>query len=214
MALKVTLLSFPGFTANCYLAVDDETNEGFLVDPGAYSKRNSDYIKSQCSTLKYILLTHGHFDHITGVKEFRDDFNSKVVIHKNDEPCLRDSLKSLGVTQLLHSPKIDADIIAEDKDRLPFSSDEIEVIHTPGHTKGGVCYKIGDVLFTGDTLFKGTVGRTDFPGGSLQEIMKSLKKLNGLQGSLKIYPGHESETTLDFERENNPYMRGIENEPY
>lgn len=209
MALKVSMLTFPGFTANCYLAVNEDTNEGFLVDPGAYSKRQSDYIKENCGKLKYILLTHGHFDHISGVKQFRDEFSAKVVIHENDEGCLRDSLKSLGITQGLPSPKINADIIVSSGDKLSFGGKEIDVIHTPGHTKGGVCYKIDDILFTGDTLFKGTVGRTDFPGGSLEEIIDSLKKLNSLHGDYKIYPGHEGLTTLDFERANNPYMRGI-----
>lgn len=209
MSLKVTKITFSGFTANCYLVIDDATNNGFLVDPGAYGVRQKEYIKSQkVEKLDYILLTHGHFDHITGVKEFRDEFQSKVVIHQKDESCLRDSIKSLALTQGLPSPGIKADIIVSDGTKLPFSGGEIEVIHTPGHTKGGVCYKIGDMLFTGDTLFKGTVGRTDFPGGSLNEIVDSLDKLKALKGEFKIYPGHEGETTLETEKENNPYMRG------
>lgn len=209
MALTVTLLTFPGFTANCYFVFDDKTNEGFLVDPGAYTKRHEEYIKSHCKCLKYILLTHGHFDHISGVKQFRDAFDAKVVIHEKDEACLRDSIKSLGISQGLSSPGIKADITVTDGDELNFNDAKIKVIHTPGHTKGGVCYMIDDMLFTGDTLFKGTVGRTDFPGGSMKEIVASVNRVGSLSGDYKVYPGHEGETTLNFERNNNPYMRGI-----
>lgn len=208
MALKVTTIIFPGFTANCYLVTDDITKDSFLVDPGAYGTRQSEYIKSQgIEKLKYILLTHGHFDHVTGVKQFRDEFSAKVVIHENDEACLRDSLKSLGIAHGIRATGIEADITVKDGDKLAFADKEIQVIHTPGHTKGGVCYKIDDLLFTGDTLFKGTVGRTDFPGGSMEEIIASVNKLSALEGDYKIYPGHEAETTLNHERENNPYMR-------
>ncbi len=210
MALKVTNISFPGFCANCYLVVDESTKESFLVDPGAYGARQSEYIKSQgVSELKYILLTHGHFDHIMGVRQFKEDLGGQVVIHENDEDCLSSPLKSLAITHALSFPKTEADIVVTDGDRLPFGDTEIEVIHTPGHTKGSVCYKLGDLLLTGDTLFKGTVGRTDFPGGSYSEIIESVEKLGAIKGDFKVYPGHESLTTLENERRNNPYMRGI-----
>ncbi len=209
MALKVTQLTFPGFCANCYLVCDEETKDAFLIDPGAYGTRQSEYIKSQGANLRYILLTHGHYDHIMGVKQFKKDFSAKVVIHEKDEDCLSSPLKSLAITHALNFPKAEADITVKDGDRLYFGGTEIEVIHTPGHTKGSVCYKIGDMLFTGDTLFKGTVGRTDFPGGSYKEIIESVNRLGALEGDYKVYPGHEGITTLENERRNNPYMEGI-----
>lgn len=210
MALKVTEITFPGFTANCYLVTDEDTKEAFLIDPGAYGKRQSEYIKSQGVNLRYILLTHGHYDHILGVKQFKEDFSdAKVVIHTEDEACLASPIKSLAITHGLNFPKTQADILVSDGDTLPFADTEIEVIHTPGHTKGSICYKLSDMLFTGDTLFKGTVGRTDFPGGSYKEIIQSVGKLKDMDGDLKVYPGHEGTTTLENERRNNPYMRGI-----
>lgn len=210
MSFKVTQITFPGFCANCYLVTDESTNESFLVDPGAYGERQKEYIKSQgIEKLRYILLTHGHYDHIMGVRQFKEEFDAQVVIHKNDEGCLSSPLKSLAITQGFNFPKTSAEILVDDGDKLSFADSEIQVIHTPGHTKGCVCYKLGDTLFTGDTLFKGTVGRTDFPGGSYNEIIKSVAKLSALEGDYKVYPGHESETTLENERRNNPYMRGI-----
>ena len=206
MAYKVTEITFPGFTANCYLVCDEDTKDAFLVDPGAYGIRQSEYIKSQGVNLRYILLTHGHYDHMLGVKHFKEDFAAKVVIHKEDVPCLSSPLKSLAITHGLNFPKTEADVIVSDGDVLSFADSEIEVIHTPGHTKGSICYKLSDMLFTGDTLFRGTVGRTDFPGGSYKEILASVQKLAGLEGDFRVYPGHEGTTTLENERINNPYM--------
>ncbi len=206
MALTVTSLAFPGFTANCYFVLDDKTDEGFLVDPGAYTKRHEEYIKSHCSCLRYILLTHGHFDHISGVKQFRDAFDAKVVIHEKDEACLRDSIKSLGISQGLSSPGIKANITVTDGDELDFNNTKIKVIHTPGHTKGGVCYKINDMLFTGDTLFRESVGRTDFPSGNREDLVASVKRLFALNGDYNVYPGHEGFTTLSYERKYNTFI--------
>ena len=206
MAYKVTEITFPGFTANCYLVCDEDTKDAFLIDPGAYGLRQSEYIKSQGVNLRYILLTHGHYDHMLGVKQFKEDFGAKVVIHNEDEACLSSPLKSLAITHGLKFPKTEADMLVGDGDTLAFGNSEIEVIHTPGHTKGSVCYKLSDMLFTGDTLFKGTVGRTDFPGGSYKEILASVQKLASLEGDYKVYPGHEGLTTLENERRNNPYM--------
>ena len=210
MALKVTDISFPGFTANCYLVTDMSTGESFLVDPGAYGKRQSDYIKSQgIDKLSYILLTHGHFDHMLGAEKFRQEFSAKVVIHCLDEDKLSSAVGSLysHFDRDNSFAPTSADITVKDGDTLPFGKETIEVIHTPGHTKGGVCYKIRDLLFTGDTLFKSTIGRTDFPDSDEMEMLESLIKLDKLDTDYKIYPGHEGVTTLEFEKKANQYMK-------
>lgn len=210
MALKVTDISFPGFTANCYLVTDMSTGESFLVDPGAYGKRQSDYIKSQgIGKLSYILLTHGHFDHMLGAEKFRQEFSAKVVIHCLDEDKLSSAVGSLysHFDRDNSFAPTSADITVKDGDTLPFGKETIEVIHTPGHTKGGVCYKIRDLLFTGDTLFKSTIGRTDFPDSDEMEMLESLIRLDKLDMNYKIYPGHEGVTTLDFEKQTNKYMK-------
>ena len=209
MAVKVTNISFPGFCANCYLMTDMATNESLLVDPGAYGERQKEYIKAQgVEKLRYILLTHGHFDHMLGAERFRRELGGEVVIHEKDEDKLSSADKSLYSRFDRENPfmPVSADITVKDGDILPFGNESIKVIHTPGHTKGGVCYKIRDLLFTGDTLFKGTIGRVDFPDSDEDEMLSSLIRLDKLDLDYKIYPGHEGVTTLEFEKKANQYM--------
>ena len=208
--LKVTTLTFPCFSANCYLITDESTGESLLIDPGSYGDRQRDFIKSQgIESLKYILLTHGHFDHMIGVERFRNAFGGEVVIHQNDKDKISSAVGSLYSRFEREIPfaEATADITVKDGDRLPFGGGEIEVIHTPGHTKGCVCYKIGDCLFTGDTLFRGSIGRTDFPDSNQNEMLASLKKLYSIEGDFKVYPGHEGTSTLSYEKQTNPYMK-------
>ena len=208
--LKVTTLTFPCFSANCYLVTDDSTGESLLIDPGSYGERQKDFIKAQgIKNLKYILLTHGHFDHMIGVERFRNAFGGEVVVHEKDSDKLSSAVGSLYSRFEREIPfaSATADIKVKDGDRLPFGSGEIEVIHTPGHTKGCVCYKIGDCLFTGDTLFRGSIGRTDFPDSDEGEMVSSLKKLDAIEGDYKVYPGHEGTSTLSYEKQTNRYMK-------
>ena len=208
--LKVTTLTFPCFSANCYLVTDESTNESLLIDPGSYGDRQRDFIKSQgIESLKYILLTHGHFDHMIGVERFRSAFGGEVVVHENDSDKLSSAVGSLYSRFEREIPfaEATADIKVKDGDSLPFGGGTIEVIHTPGHTKGCVCYKIGDCLFTGDTLFRGSIGRTDFPDSNQNEMLASLKKLYSIEGAFKVYPGHEGTSTLSYEKQTNPYMK-------
>ena len=207
--LKVTTLTFPCFSANCYLVTDEETGESLLIDPGSYGERQKDFIKAQgVEKLKYILLTHGHFDHMIGVERFRNAFSGEVVVHENDSDKLSSAVGSLYSRFEREIPfaSATADIKVKDGDSLPFGKYEIEVIHTPGHTKGCVCYKIGDCLFTGDTLFRGSIGRTDVPDSDEGEMLSSLKKLNAIEGDYKVYPGHEGTSTLSYEKQTNRYM--------
>ena len=208
--LKITTITFPCFAANCYLVTDEKTGEALLIDPGSYGERQKAFIKAQgVESLKYILLTHGHFDHMIGVERFRSTFSGEVVIHEDDKDKISSDEGSLYSRFEREIPfaQATADITVKDGDKLTFGEYEIEVIHTPGHTKGGVCYKIGDVLFTGDTLFKDSIGRVDFPDSDKEEMLASLKKLYSLDGDYRVYPGHESATTLDFERKYNYYMK-------
>lgn len=208
--LKVTNLTFPCFSANCYLVTDESTNESLLIDPGSYGERQRDFIKSQgVESLKYILLTHGHFDHMIGVERFRNAFGGEVIIHQADADKISSAVGSLYSRFEREIPfaAASADITVKDADRLSFGEYEIEVIHTPGHTKGCVCYKIGDCLFTGDTLFRGSIGRVDFPDSDEAEMLSSLKKLNAIDDDYKVYPGHEGTTTLSYEKQTNRYMK-------
>ena len=198
----------PGMVyANCYIVKDEESGDAFVVDPGAYNKRlEAELEKMNIEKLRYILLTHGHFDHIEGVKKLKENYGGEIVIHIEDADCLYDKHKSLASRFFFIQNNVTADKLVNDGERLSFGEDEIEVVHTPGHTVGSVCYLIGDMMFSGDTLFRNTVGRTDFPGGSFEQIKKSLQKLSLLEKDYKVYPGHDVSTTLSAEKKHNPYF--------
>ena len=197
--------------ANCYIIESDSKN-AVAIDPGDEFKKIDAFLTENGLTLKKILLTHGHFDHIGAVKQLQEKYDVEVFIHSEDAPMLTDRIKSLadGMPHFVFTPVEKYSTVAEG-DRIELDELVFEVLHTPGHTKGGVCYRCGDALFTGDTLFKMSMGRTDFPGGSLKEIFRSLGRLAGIKENLEVYPGHNETSTLDFERKNNVYMKG---DPY
>ena len=208
--LKLTTFSPSMVYANCYILKDEESGEALVVDPGCYNKRLEAMLKNEgITSLRYILLTHGHFDHISGVGDLQNSFGGKVVIHLEDAPCLHNRDESLASKFHFSQNEAKADIMLDGDEELPFGKYKIKVLHTPGHTKGSVCYIVEDIMFSGDTLFKDTVGRTDFPGGSYDEMMDSMKKLAALESDFTVYPGHDVSTTLEREKRYNPYMKGI-----
>ncbi|MGN1442476.1 MAG: MBL fold metallo-hydrolase [Acutalibacteraceae bacterium] len=210
MSISINTLALGLMRANCYIVTIPETDSALVIDPGEYSQKLRDRLRELgIQKLEYILLTHGHFDHITGASALQSEFGGKIIIHSSDESFLSDENKSLSY--LLREPfkPIKADVVVSDSDFLDFGSENIEVIHTPGHTPGSICYKIGDNLFSGDTLFRLSAGRTDFPDGSDAEMMKSMKRLKSISQNLKVYPGHDRPTELDFEKRKNPFMKEL-----
>ena len=190
---------------NCYLITDQASGLSALVDCTDDSKEMRDFIGS--AKLEYILLTHGHFDHIGGVVAISRDYGAKVVISAQDASMLSSGKASLSAFFGIKQDKITPDLTVSEGSSLMLGETQIKVLATPGHTKGGVCYLLKDCIFTGDTLFFCSCGRTDFPGGSSKEIMQSLKRLATLEDSLKVYPGHDRTSTIAFEKANNPFMR-------
>ena len=197
--------------ANSHILIDEKSGDAAVIDIGECSGVLIQSLKDEkIKNIRYVLLTHGHFDHIDGVYAFKKNYPQvPVCIHEFDAKCLEDDLVSLrrGFGLPASEGKIHADILLHDGDLLPFGDTEIKVIHTPGHTKGGVTYLIDDMLFTGDTLFCLTVGRTDLPGGDPSELNDSINRLFDLPGDYKVYTGHNRSTTLDRERTGNIYVR-------
>lgn len=202
--LNVKCAVFGSLENNCYLITDEKSGLSALVDCTEDSAKMRDFIGS--AKLQYILLTHGHYDHITGVKGISELTGAKVVISNEDAPMLSSTRLSLAAFCGGFHESCQADIMVSDGWEILLGESVIKVISTPGHTKGGVCYLCDDKLFTGDTLFFCSCGRTDFPGGSVPEMLESLKKLSVLEGDYNVYPGHDRQSTLDFERKNNPYL--------
>lgn len=207
MELTLKSLKLSPMQTNCYLVFDEEKN-AFVVDPGEYNEALENMLKeNKIEKLSYILLTHGHYDHILGTKKLLENFGGKIVIHEEDEVCLSDKRYRRSSPFASGEAADKADILVKDGDKLAFGEKEITVIHTPGHTKGGVCYLLSDMLFSGDTLFKGTIGRSDFLGGDYRTLLSSVGKLTELDGDYNVYPGHEAFTTLEKERKSNPYCQ-------
>ena len=207
--MKVVTVSGGILPTNCYVITDEATTCTAIVDPGFESEQLLNEIKRVGSeNVIAILLTHGHFDHILGLEQVKHCTNAKIYIHQADASFLSDNNLNLAkqIGSILPNP-ITADVTVSDGDVIPVGNLKFRVLHTPGHTAGSCCYVVEDAIFSGDTLMNCCVGRTDFPTGSYADLLTSLKKINALQGDYKIYPGHEIPSTLEFERENNPYLR-------
>ena len=192
--------------ANCYL-VAEAGGDAVVIDPGAEAERIIEAVRSRDLKVKHILLTHVHFDHMQAAADVAAATGADILAPEGDWPALTDPQLSLchmmpggGSQTLSAAGKLrDGEVVEAGKLRLT-------VLRTPGHTPGSCCFLCGDVLFTGDTLFRGSVGRTDFPGGSYDALKRSLDRLAALPGDYPLLPGHDDATTLAEERAGNPYM--------
>ncbi|MBR3988763.1 MAG: MBL fold metallo-hydrolase [Clostridia bacterium] len=195
---------------NCYIVTDESTKRRAVIDPGYKSPQLVKRIQELgVDTFDYILLTHGHFDHIWYTEEIRALTGAKVVISKGDAPFLSDSSLNLTSTfNIRNFPLLSADIVLDNNDKIMLGETEFTLLSTPGHTVGSSCFISfkDNVIFSGDTLFRLSMGRTDFVTGDALELDSSLKKLASLKGDFLVYPGHNEVTTLEFERKNNPYV--------
>ena len=198
------------YQANCYILIDEESGKSLIIDPGFYSKRLESFLREHNVKPEYILLTHGHMDHICGAAYVKENFGGKIVIGEQDAPFLEEYRFIDGAEDYEKAfKKTQADITVKDGDELDFAGKKIKVLHTPGHTAGEVCYIIDNMLFTGDVLFKGSIGRSDFPNSNLFSLIKSLRKLVKLPGDYRVLCGHGEETTLSYEREHNRFLENI-----
>ncbi|MGN0621641.1 MAG: MBL fold metallo-hydrolase [Porcipelethomonas sp.] len=206
--MKIHRLPLGMLSANCYIAETGKGNAAAIDIGGEYGKLKS-FLSEHDLRLKKIFLTHGHFDHTGGVAQAAAETGAEVFIHGYDARMLTSRRESLADAMGMGAfDPVENFTEISSGDVITLDELEFEVIHTPGHTKGSVCYKCADSIFSGDTLFRMSMGRTDFPGGSIQEMMQSLRTLSEIPGNFDVYPGHNETTTLDFERNNNPYMNG------
>ena len=207
--MRLVILNNNPMNQKAYLYYHEGTKEGVLIDPGYYPERILATIAEHDVKLKMILLTHGHYDHITAASEIKTHTNAPIYSHKEEKPMLEDPALNLS-TRTKNKVSLSPDNLLANENTLTLAGASLEIIHTPGHTPGCVCYydKDNDVIFTGDTLFKESVGRTDFPGGSREILTKSIKtKLFTLPEDVKVYPGHGDSTSIKHEKTYNPFVR-------
>ena len=193
------LYSFPlgPLETNCYVVADETTGRCAIVDPGDDGAAVAQWLEQQQLTPAYLFLTHGHYDHVGGIADLRAEYpDLPVYVHTADTALPPQLSRGLSWTHTY-----------DEGDTISMDSITFYVLSTPGHTPGSVCLVAGNLLLSGDTLFAGSCGRTDFPGGSWQQMLASLKKLAQLEGDYTVLPGHGGATTLQTERDTNPYMK-------
>jgi len=194
MLMIVKCFAVGWLSTNCYVVGCEETREAAVIDPGMDSEKEADpildYIKQSGFHIKYIINTHGHPDHVAGNTLMKEATGAPILIHESN------------------SEHVQADRKLRDEDVIQVGNIKLVVLHTPGHTKDGISLLGDNTVFTGDALFAGSVGRTDFAGGSYEELMRSIKnKLLSLPDSFKVYPGHGPSTTVGDEKRHNPFLQ-------
>lgn len=193
--------------SNCYLIGCEQTKDAVVVDPGAEGRRILSRLEKHGLKCTKVILTHGHADHIGALEDVLNATGAEVLIHEADAGMLISPAKNLSMYMGSMLEFNDADRLLKDGDTVEVGTITLEVMHTPGHTPGGICLKVGDNLITGDTLFAGSIGRSDFPGGDHNQLIRSIKnKLLGFPGQTRVYPGHGPASTIDEEKKFNPFL--------
>lgn len=207
--LKISSLTVGELAVNCWFLVNEDTKETLVFDPGDEAERIQAYAERNGWKISFILLTHGHSDHMGGAEELRRLTEAPVYALAEEEPMLKNGKTNLSVFIQHRVITVEADEYVRDGQEITLSGIRLKVFHTPGHTPGGCCYYCEEAgcVFAGDTLFQGSVGRSDFPGGSMSELVRSVKeKLFLLPEDTKVYPGHGEETSIAYEKRYNPFL--------
>ncbi len=213
--LKIETFSVAPLESNCYVLTDEQSGLAAVIDPGYPDGAGFERALNAGDKLKYILLTHRHFDHVLGAAALKRLTGAKIAVGRLDA-CGVSSAQASMFTDFsmyydIEQELTQADVLLDEGDEIALGSSKFTVLHTPGHTEGSVCFVCGDDIFTGDTLFCGSMGRVDFDTGDIRQMAQSLARLAKLDGSMRVYPGHDSATTIERERKFNEYMKRAEN---
>ncbi|HNT30541.1 MAG TPA: MBL fold metallo-hydrolase [bacterium] len=206
MSINVTRLPVGPLSTNCYL-VSDQSGKGYIIDPGFEAEKIIRSVQANDVSIQAILLTHGHYDHVLAAGEVATILQIPVWIHSQDLLLAQEAPKAAQYSSLRSATQLtDMQLLDVSHPDIRLDKLIMQIIYTPGHTPGSVCYLIDNLLFSGDTLFRLSIGRTDLPGGSFEQIKKSLAKLIALPNTVTVYPGHGEITDLAFEKQHNPFI--------
>lgn len=212
--MKTKTFTVNPFEMNCYVYYDEASGEGVIIDPGAFTdiekKELSDFISSNNIQIKYILNTHGHIDHVLGNKWAKETFNAPLMIHKDDLPLLDKAVEQGEMFGIAVTKSPEPDKIIEEGEKIKFGDCTFNIIHTPGHSPGGVCFidKKNKIIFAGDCIFHGSIGRTDLWMGDMDALLNSIKnKIFKYADDFVLYPGHYEHTTIGEEKALNPFLQ-------
>jgi len=204
--MKIIKIAIGSYQTNCYLVADEKSKAAFIIDPAGDLEQIKNLIDTKAYDLKYMILTHGHGDHIGAVEGLKKAYDPVLLIHEEDAEMLRDNQLNLTF-RMGEKIEIEADRTFRDGENLMVGDLELKFIHTPGHSKGSACVLVNDTLFSGDTLFFNSIGRTDLYGGDRRAIIESIKnKLLILPEETKVYPGHGQATSIKNELKKNPFF--------
>jgi glyoxylase-like metal-dependent hydrolase (beta-lactamase superfamily II) len=193
---------------NCYIVYDENTKNTAVIDPAGSCEKINDKINELGLNVKYIILTHAHIDHMMAVDELKNSTGAYLVMHEKEVELYKNANWNLAHHFKKEAPRSEVDILVKDNDEIILDSITLKFIHTPGHTKGGMCILAGNSLFSGDTLFNQSIGRCDFYSGNMDELLNSIRqKLFILDDDTKVYPGHGEETTIGYEKNNNMFLK-------
>ena len=208
--MKIQLFVENAIQTNCWVVIDEDSKEAIIIDLGGGYRDIKKYIDNQNAKLKFVICTHGHFDHIMGIPEMQQiEPNIPVYMSKKDENMTSEINKMLQMFGIPGNyPPVKVSEFIDENSKLSIGSHNIEIIETPGHTQGGLCFKIGNLLFSGDSLFNKEIGRCDLPGGNFNSLISALKtKIITLPEDTEVFPGHGSTTTIKEEKLKNPYLQ-------
>lgn len=208
--MKIKRFEVGPLFVNSYVVYDEKTKVGIIIDPGDEPDLILDFVKEEDLNIKYIICTHGHFDHIGAVKEIKEETGADIILHREDIEIYKNSPQvAMQFFGIEIEPQPEPDKLIENEETITIFGKEIKFIHTPGHSPGSMCIYIENHLFTGDTLFAGSVGRTDLIGGSMDKLLNSLKKIAKLPMNTEVLPGHGPKTELQTEIKTNPFYHDI-----
>lgn len=210
MKMKIIRLEVGNLGTNCYIVACEKTKKAAVIDPGGNAEEILATIHRESLIVEYIINTHGHMDHILANHQIKEATGAKILIHEQDAKMLKSAHYNLSVYVGHAITSVDADQLLKDGDIITFGSVELKVLHTPGHSPGGICLfaEHDDILFCGDTIFCESVGRTDLVGGSYSQIIRSVKeKIMVLKDEVKLLPGHGPDSSVGWERRMNPFIQ-------